>query len=338
MKYVVSKHRFNPERASYLSSIEQLLDNEYEKAVSERDAFMKDFEADIEGKRKEYYKLLGWPLWGYDAKGFVPAASYQHLCTEDDISVYSVTVEVMPGHTMWGLLFRNGTGKKPLVLSLHGGLGTPELCSSLYVTGSANYNGQTKRLLERGVHVFAPQLLLWSKDDFHIDNCRAMIDNQLKQLGGSITALEVYSMMRCVDALSGEDWADETRMGIAGLSYGGHYALFTAAADPRMKCCISSSFFNDRRTYNWNDWTWKNAARTLFDAEVGALIAPRTLCIQAADHDELFSLDKAKAEFERLQGYYRRMHCEDHLLFEAFEGVHEFSKNDVTLDLFFKNL
>lgn len=338
MKYVVSKHRFNPERAAYLSSVEELLDKEYAKAEAERDAFMKDFETDLEGKRQAYYRMLGWPLTGYDPEGFVPKAEVTPVAEDEGIEILSVTVEVMPRHKMWGLLFKNGSEKKPLVLSLHGGLGTPELCSSLYATGSANYNDQTQRLLERGVHVFAPQLLLWSKDDFHIDNCRASIDNRLKQLGGSITALEVYSMMRCIDVLAAADWADETRMGIVGLSYGGHYALFTAAADPRLKCCISSCFFNDRRTYDWNDWTWKNAARTLFDAEVGALVAPRTLCIQAADHDQLFDVEKARAEFKRLEAYYERMNCREKLLFEAFNGEHEFSKSDITLDLFFKNL
>ena len=127
-------------------------------------------------------------------------------------------------------------------------------------------------------------------------------------------------------------------LSMVGLSYGGFYTLFTAAADPRIKSCIASGFFNDRFAHNWLDWTWKDAGHTFMDAEIGALIAPRGLKMQLGTHDNLFAEAPARKELERLKTFFERAHCPEKLYMEFFDGTHEFSKSEETIDLFMNDL
>jgi predicted acyl esterase len=123
-----------------------------------------------------------------------------------------------------------------------------------------------------------------------------------------------------------------------GLSYGGMYTLYTAAADTRIKAAVSSCWFNDRYEYNWEDWTYFNGGRFL-DAEVADLILPRKLYIEAGLHDELFTANAARAEFERLKKYAEREHAESALRFKLFDGGHELDKtSDEGIDFLVENI
>lgn len=330
----------NLQRMGYLGDIERLIEEKRAASQQERDRFMADYPADIEELRGRFRAMLGWPLDSHEFDAFHPTAERTYLGSDEQADIYRVIVETMPGFHFGGLLFIARDHKKhPLVISQHGGLGTPELCSNLYRNGSSsNYNDMTRRILARGVHVFAPQLLLWNKEDYHIQYDRVDIDKQLKQLGGSITALEIYCISRCIDVLCEEDYVDETRIGMIGLSYGGFYTLFTAAADTRIKSCIASGFFNDRFLYAWPDWTWQNAAHTFRDAEIGALIAPRGLKMQLGKRDELFCEEPARRELERLRVFFERAGCPEKLYMEFFDGTHEFSRSEETIDLFMNDL
>ena len=119
--------------------------------------------------------------------------------------MFRVQIQVFEGFKFYGLLFKKNDGKRrPLVIAQHGGLGTPELCSTLFEgETSYNYNDMTQRILEYDVNVFAPQMLLWSIEEYGIDYNRAYIDAVLKMLGGSITALEIYCLQRSLDYFEG---------------------------------------------------------------------------------------------------------------------------------------
>ena len=330
----------NIQRMTYLSDIEKLIAERRAASTAERDRFMADYPAGLEKLRARYLDMLGWPLNSHEFDDYTPTAEETYLGSDERADIYRVIIETMPGLRFGGILFiARDHKRRPLVISQHGGLGTPELCSSLYRGGdSSNYNDMTQRVLARGVHVFAPQLLLWNKETYHIQYDRQMIDNSLKQLGGSITALEIYCIMRSIDYLIKKDYVDETRVGMVGLSYGGFYTLFTAAADPRIKSCIASGFFNDRFAHNWLDWTWKDAGHTFMDAEIGALIAPRGLKMQLGTHDALFAEAPARKELERHKTFFERAHCPEKLYMEFFDGTHEFSKSEETIDLFMNDL
>jgi hypothetical protein len=215
------------------------------------------------------------------------------------------------------------------VIAQHGGLGTPELCSGFF--GSDNYNDMTRRILRKGVAVFAPQMLLWA-EEFGPNTERLTIDAELKQLGGSIAALEIYKLKRSIDYLHSRSDIISEMTGMVGLSYGGFYTLFTAAADTRIKAALVSCFFNNRFTYAWSDWTWFNSGNMFLDAEVGALVCPRALYIEAGDQDELFAANTARLEYQRLYKIYESLNYNDNLRYKEFLGAHELDKSNEGID------
>ena len=114
---------------------------------------------------------------------------------------------------------------------------------------------------------------------------------------------------------------------MVGLSYGGFYTLFTTAIDTRIRTAISCAFFNSRDEVPWQDWTWWRAAEQFDDAEIACLVYPRRLCLEIADHDELFVCENGKKSFEKVQQYCAEVGT-DWVDLIVFDGVHEFCHDD----------
>ena len=120
----------------------------------------------------------------------------------------------------------------PFVFGFHGGDGTPEMVSSIHFN-SSNYRHLVRRMTDRGANVFAPQFLLWSVANYGNKYDRLLIDGKLKQLGGSITAMELYFLQGALDYFLSQEQVNAEKIGVAGLSYGGMYALHLAARPAR---------------------------------------------------------------------------------------------------------
>ncbi len=290
--------------------------------------------------RCDYYALLGNPLSGYSSELPLPKVKKEFVAEDDMGKIYRVMIDIMEDFTFYGILFTpinfDESKKYSYVISQHGGGGTPELCSDFYT--DTNYTHMTRRILEKDTVVFAPQLLLWDKNNFSAEYNRDNADNALKQLGSSITALEIFCIMRSTDYFAAQDYIDADKIGMIGLSYGGFYTMVTAAADTRIKSAYSSCFFNNRLTYNWHDWVWFNAANTFLDAEMAALIAPRRLYIEAGKEDALFDYRTAINEYQRLIPYFEAAGAIDNLRFNIFDGDHMLDRNDDGLDYFIDGL
>jgi dienelactone hydrolase len=179
---------------------------------------------------------------------------------------------------------------------------------------------------------------LWQKGRFGRGYDRRHLDSEFKQLGGSITAVEIYCIKQWIDYLFSREDLDCNKLGMTGLSYGGFYTLFTAAADTRIKAAYSSCFFNNRYIYDWTDWTWQGAALKFLDAEVGALICPRPLYIEVGKNDSLFNSESAVEEFNRLKDYYSEAGADDLLRFKLFDGTHEYDKSDAGIEFLIKHI
>ncbi|MCL1793467.1 MAG: dienelactone hydrolase family protein [Oscillospiraceae bacterium] len=333
------------QRDEYVRSIGKLLDNLNQGSKSSREAKGQNKEA----LRDRYVAMLGYPLTcgkcGNNSKCYDKteiAAKKEYLGDDENMVMTRYQLEVMPDFWFYGILYepkeKSDSGKDSFVIAQHGGGGSPEIVGSL-VQDSANYNHMVRRIMRKGMKIFAPQLLLWASDFYKGENYdRAEIDKKLKQHGGSITALEIYCIMRSIDYFSALDGIDENRVGMAGLSYGGMYALYAAAADTRIKVTLSSCWFNDRLKYNNADWTYFNQANSFFDAEVGCLALPRKLYIEIGKNDELFDPDFAAEEIERLKKYAEAENCADSLKIKIFDGSHEFDKSDDGINFFIENL
>ena len=334
-RYTEAENIASEYRKNYMDGLTALIKRKQAEKNKERvENFTKNL-GNLENARLEFKKMLGWPLVTGDSHK--PSMRIEYLGKDDDAFIFRTFTDVFDNYAFYGILFLKGDTskefdvknieKKPLVISQHGGLGTPEFCSGIY-GDTANYNDMTRRILKNDVHVFAPQMLIWDPERYKLDFERWDFDRDLKQLGSSITAVEIYSLQKVLDILSEKPYIDGDKIGMIGLSYGGFYTLFTAACDKRIKSCISCSFVNDRIKYNWPDWTWFDAAGKFFDAEIAALVAPRYLHIQVGDHDEVFDYATTGDALAQTKKYFEALGCSDKLKITVFDGKHEFCKDD----------
>jgi len=335
-----TEYKYLRQRDEYTDSIGKLLDRLKIRAEqNRREAFTKA--GSKEKLRSKYIAMLGYPLTSYVSDPRF-AVKTEAPTEHENMIVTRYQLEVIPGFWFYGILYEHKEGGRSkgnaLVIAQHGGLGTPEVVGSL-VQDSANYNHIVKRIIDKNIKVFAPQLLLWDQSFYGgREYDRNAADTKLKQFGGSITGLEVYCIMRCIDYFADLDWIDENRIGMIGLSYGGMYTVYTAAADTRIKVALSSCWFNDRLKYNWFDWVYFDQANMFMDAEVASLILPRKLYIEIASSDELFDYNNAEADIRRLSEYAENENCLDSLKIKIFDGVHEFDKSDDGINFFLEYL
>ncbi len=313
----------NDYRVEYQKGLKTLLKTLQDQSEEKRSALHPELLNDPDAFRQRVRQAFGWPL----TELHQPAKNVKSVLVarEEDVEILRVQMEVQPDLWMYGIFFRRACDSPlPVVIAQHGGLGTPEMVSSFF--DSDNYHDMTRRILAQGVHVFCPQLLLWDSKRFSEGGAQARneIDSHLKQVGSSITALEIDGLQKCIDYLCEQPCVDGARIGMIGLSYGGFFTLHTAALDRRIQAALCSCFFNDRIRYNWLDWVWQNSANTFLDAEIAALVCPRKLWIQVTDKDHLFALDSAEKEISRLRSF-----CNwEGLRFEAVPGDHEFGQAD----------
>lgn len=312
-------------KQEYLDGIYALIEKRQKEAATHRTDYAKDIFKDTERYRRDFCGMLGWPLTD-PRPTELPRVTEELLSREDGYTVYRMQIEILDGVKMSGLLFKqNGEEKRPMVISQHGGSGTPEHTAGMYDGTTSNYNDMLHRVLRHGVHVFAPQLLLWSIYAYGAEFDRVSVDAKLKRLGGSVTALEVYGITRILDYFEAQDYVN--RFGMVGLSYGGFYTLYTAAVDQRIRSAVSCSFFNTRDRYPWADWTWQNAAEKFDDAEIACLVYPRRLALQIGNKDDLFDYRGGVESFERIKALCSEVGT-DWVELTVFDGTHEFCRED----------
>lgn len=338
MKYNEEVNVTEPQKQSYLASINSLIKNRQAKYDQKRIDNLNRIINEPEQSRNEFIDMLGWPLTEKITK---PISVKKELLSEEDdgYNIYRMSFEIFENFFFYGLLFEYRDKKLPFVICQHGGLGTPESCSGIYNGDTANYNHMTERIVQRGVHAFAPQLLLWSKEKYGIDYDRVILDAQLKQLGGSIAALEIYCIRSVIAYFEAQAYVDAERIGMAGLSYGGFYTLYTAAIEKKIKAALCSSFFNDLYRYSWVDFTWKSSAEKFLNSEAALLCYPRKLWLSVGSEDTCFELDTAQKEYNRL--------CDEieickinktWLNFEIYKSNHVFCPDDNFVDEFTSEL
>lgn len=332
MAYFETREAGNSFRAEYLESLNKLI----EKKQAEAELNRKDFDVQLAEHTEEYRKKLaemfGWPLTArLSEEKTVPEVRKQFVAKDGAYSIYRMQLEIMPEFWYYGILFVKEDGKKrPLVLSQHGGLGTPELISGFYEGKTGNYNDMTNRILAKDVNVFAPQMLLWNVNTYGNTYDRVILDGKLKSCGGSITAMELYCLMRCLDYFEKERYVEAGCMGMVGMSYGGMYTMYLAALDERIQSAVSCSFFGKHGNLAFADWAFQNSANTFMDAEMVMLVRPRKIYLAMGNQDSLCTAEDSLAEFERIKELFPdwQQWC-DHTI---FEGPHEFIKDDKFID------
>ena len=203
---------------------------------------------------------------------------------------------------------------------------------------SANYNHLVRRITDRNANVFAPQLLLWDTEKYGNPRNRAETDGKLRQLGGTVTALELYFTIGAINRFIINEKINENRIGVAGMSYGGMYALFLAAIDTRIKACYSCSWVCDCFEYSWEDWSYQNAQYRFTTAEVAALVCPRALFVAMGNADNLFDYKLTEKTCKSILEFYRKFDADKQFAIKIFDGTHEIDKDDVEIDFLIDKL
>jgi len=283
------------------------------------------YKKSIEAYRGKFCESIGYP-----PPGAVPQeAETLTRMGEDSIGVYyRAVIPVVPGVHAEGIYItpKGLTGKAPLIISMHGGGGSPEVA---LFNGGANYHDMVRGAVKHGYVVFAPQHL-FSAEEFPKD-IRNRIDERLRLVGTSLTAVEIAKITRSLDVLLKRPEVDSQRVGMVGLSYGGYYALVTPAVDPRIKVSVCSCYYGVQESRYArdelsipSDFKFPNRFTLFRDSDIAALICPRALQIQAGSKDGVDHRDGGKPLAPISASYYEKLNLSDRFQHVIFEGGHEF--------------
>ena len=324
---------------AYLDGINRFLDAEKGKADTERKNYISPgkYIINAEKYREDLIKTFGFPL---TEKRATPVLKEKKFVARDgNVDIYRMSFSVMGMVESYGLYFEQTENPKdkPFVFCIHGGEGTPESISSIHFD-SGNYNHLTRRITDKGANVFAPQMLLWKIGTYGTEYNRSYIDGRFRQLGGSISAFELSVLRSYADYFIDNNIANKDRIGVAGLSYGGMYAICFAAIDTRIKACYSCSWVNDTFVHSWADWSYFNAQKRFTTVETCAMIAPRPLVVAMGDKDNIFDSNITVKSCEKVKEYYAAFGKESDFKCIIFDGVHETDKSDFEIDFLLKNL
>ncbi len=332
-------------KKAYLDSVYKFIQNGQAAARNKRDRYIdpEKLHNDPDFYRGQFMSVVGIP--DFD-RSETPNFKREFVGRDDMCEIYRISVEVIPDFWFYGLLMlpENTENPTPLVIAQHGGGGTSEYCADMY--GENNYSNFTRRALSQGFAVFAPNLLLWTFDintgekfpKFDLPFNRMQIDRELSKLGISIIGLEIFCIMRCIDLLSTFEQIDSDRIGMMGLSYGGFFSLYTAAADVRIKSIYSAAAFNDRDRVFLGDFVWRGQSEKFHDAEVAGLCCPRKLIIDVGKSDPVFNGSFAAPEAARAEKYYKHQNAEQNFIFNLWDGGHKFDVDSGNFDKFFDSL
>jgi dienelactone hydrolase len=283
------------------------------------------YEASTRKLRQAFCDSIGYPPPGHpdpEPPQFKPVG-------EDAIGTYyRVRISILPGVNAEGLYIvpKGHRGRMPLIIAMHGGGGSPEVA---LFHGGANYHDMVRGGVKRGYVVFAPQHL-FNAQGFPGD-VRNCIDERMRLIGTSLTAVEIAKITRSLDVLLKRPEVDPRRVAMVGLSYGGYYTLVTTALEPRIKAAVSSCYFGVQEgRYEQDelavpsDFRFKDRFTLLRDSEIVALICPRPLQIQAGSHDDADHREPGKKIALEAAQYYQGLNRSADFQFLVFEGGHDF--------------
>lgn len=281
-------------------------------------------------KSAQAYRQAFCDSIGYPPPGLVPTgtASFDKLGEDSLGTYYRTKLAVLPGVHAEGLYIvpKGLTGKAPLIISMHGGGGSPEVA---LFNGGANYHDMVRGGVKRGYVVFAPQHL-FSAEGLP-KNIRGTIDDRLRLVGTSLTAVEIVKITRSLDVILQRPEVDAQRVGMVGLSYGGYYALVTPALDPRIKVSVCSCYYGVQEgRYERDelsvpgDFRFKDRFSLFRDPDLVALICPRALQIQAGSTDGVDHREPGRKLAAISAAYYQKLGLDDRFQHLIFEGRHEF--------------
>ena len=240
---------------------------------------------------------------------------------------------------------QGGQGPFPMVIALHGhGSGVQEVIGEPQDEQVAAHmrrcnHDYGRQLARQGFLVFAPEQRAFGERREPEDVAQAPGQSSCRQasmnallLGRTMVGMRVWDVMRVIDYAA--QYADETglgksdTLGCVGLSGGGTVTTFAAAMDPRITTAVISGYFC---TWQWSIMAMRHCEdnyvpgilRHAEMADIGALIAPRPLLIEAGTEDPIFPLPGVRDAHEKLAAVYDLLDAPERLALDVFAGEHQ---------------
>ena len=234
---------------------------------------------------------------------------------------------------------------RPAILALHGhGDGKDQLVAR----GPEQniYRSFARRFAERGFVVLAPDAIGFGERDVDFrrhggrgatpsssDGCRDGCNvNFLKTslFGINLMALNIFDDMRALDFLESRPDVDGSRIGCAGLSFGGTRTMYLAALDERVRAAVVSGYLCTFRAFAL--YTGKLCGSQFLPsiyayadmADLHGLIAPRPLLIEAGRDDRAFPIQASREAHGHLERIYAAAGAPEGLERDEFDGGHQF--------------
>lgn len=253
---------------------------------------------------------------------------------EDDCAVAEwISINVQPDLKARAVLAlpKNKAGPLPLVVALHGMLGSPSVVFGFKDSQEEAYHGYGRELLKKGFAVLAPASINESTPRIRVHRLSMLV-------GSSITGLEVGKIRRLLDYVLSLPEIDEERTGMWGISLGGLYTMCIAALDKRIKASIMCAFFMDRlekitvESSHYGSWFLPHEEHLLIpswfkggftDANLLSMVCPRALQIAEGKKDTTSWWPLQEKEFQKLYQHYDKLGVKENIEFLCHEGTHE---------------
>jgi len=183
-------------------------------------------------------------------------------------------------------------GKKPVadIIAVPDADQTPEMIVGL-TEGVPAESQFARRLAESGCRVLVPMLIdrkIQKHRSARLTN-REFLYRSAFELGRHLIGYEVQKVLAGVDWFTKEAGQEDARVGVIGWGEGGLTALYAAALDTRIDAACVSGYFDSRQNV-WREPLDRNVFGLLDqfgDAELAAMIAPRSLIVEAARGPEV---------------------------------------------------
>jgi dienelactone hydrolase len=220
--------------------------------------------------------------------------------------------------------------KRPVVVCQHGLEGTPRHTIDPEPKRVV-YNQFSRRLVELGYIVYAPQNPYYGKNEFR------QLQRKANPLKLSLFSFIIRQHQRTIDWLEALPNVDPKRIAFYGLSYGGKTAMRVPAVEKRYCLSICSGDFNEwigknvsvdlDRSYMWTgeyEMYEFDLGNTFNYAEMAHLIAPRPFMVERGHDDGVGTDEMVASEYAKVRYLYQnRLKLGDRTAIEFFPGGHE---------------
>lgn len=224
--------------------------------------------------------------------------------------------------------------KRPVVVCQHGLEGTPK--DTIEVEKRPVYNHFSRRLVELGYIVYAPQNPYYGRNDFR------QLQRKANPLKLSLFSFINRQHQRTIDWLETLPNVDAKKIAFYGLSYGGKTAMRVPAVEKRYCLSICSGDFNEwigknvsvdlDRSYMWTgeyEMYEFDLGHTFNYAEMAYLIAPRPFMVERGHDDGVGTDEMVAYEFAKVRYLYaNRLKLADRTTIEWFVGGHQINAKE----------